>query len=76
MVNGAAEDGAAARMRDAHQLLHHFGGGGDFGAADRAERRLSQAVIGLLRRIGLGERGRPQLVRQVAIGQAALPRLP
>jgi hypothetical protein len=52
-------------------LLHHFGGGGDLGAADRAKGRLRQAVISLLRRIGLGDRGRPQFIGQIAIGQAA-----
>lgn len=50
------KDGAAAGMVDAHQLLHHLGGGGDLGAAHRAIDRLRQPVIGLLRRIGLAQR--------------------
>ena len=43
---------------------------------DRAKYWLGQAVIRFLRPIGLGNRGRTQFVGQVAIGQAALPRLP
>ena len=54
VVDGVRKDRAAAGMVDAHQLLHHLGGGGDLGAAHRAIDRLRQPVIGLLRRIGLG----------------------
>ena len=55
-MDRAREDRAAARMRDAHQLLHHLGGGRDLDAADRPVHRLGEAVIDLLRRIGLGDR--------------------
>jgi len=73
-MNGAAENGAAAGMIDAHQPLHHFRRGRDLGAGDQAVGGLGQTVIGLLRGIGLRDRGGPQRVRQIAIREAALPR--
>jgi hypothetical protein len=76
VVDGAREDGAAAGVVDAHQLLHHLGGGGDLGAAHRAIDRLRQPVIGLLRGVGLAQRRGFQFVRQIAIGQAAGARVP
>jgi len=62
-------------MVDPHQLLHHFGGGGDLRAADRAIDWLRQAVVNLLRRIGLGDRPGPQFIGQIAIGPAPRPRV-
>ena len=75
-MDGACKDRAAAGMRDAHQLLHHLGRRGDLGAGDGAVDRLGQAVISLLRGIGFGDRRRAQVVRQIAIGQAAPARVP
>ena len=63
-------------MGDAHQLLHHLCRGGDLGAGDGAIDRLGQPIIGLLRRIGFGNRRRAQIVRQVAIGLTARPPFP
>ena len=72
-MNGAAENGAAAGMIDAHQLLHDLGGDGNLATGDRPEPRLPQRAQRLLRGIGLIEvLGRDRFRQVLVAGAGAL----
>ncbi len=75
-MDRAGKDRAAARVGDAHQVLHHLGGGRDLDAADRAVHRLGAAVRALHRRVGLVDRRGRQRVGQVLDVLPPAPRLP